>query len=52
MIDRGYKIYSYHGGNFVTCELGKFREYKIIDQLLRIDFLDVFFIPKDMPLPS
>ena len=47
MVERGYKIYSYSGGNFVSCTMGKFHEFGRIEDLLKVDFLDVFFIPKD-----
>lgn len=52
MVDKGYKIYSYYGGNVYACKLGKFHEFGKIEDLLRIDFLDIFFIPKNYQWPK
>lgn len=33
-------------------KVGNFHEFRSIEDLFRIDFMDIFFIPKDMPLPN
>lgn len=52
MVDQGYTINSYGGGNVAACKLGKFHKFDRIEDLLRIDFLDIFFIPKDYKWPK
>ena len=51
MENRGYKIYSYRGGNRATCTIGYFVEYLNIRDLLSINFLDIFFFPPTVSIP-
>ena len=52
MIAKGYKVYSYSGGNIITCQVGTFHEFKDIDSLFRINRIAVFFVPKGVELPK
>ncbi len=51
MVKRGYKIYSYKGGNVWTCEVGIFKQYKDIRELLQIPSSDLFFFPPTVAIP-
>lgn len=51
MVERGYKIYSYSGGNIGACTVGNFNEFRNVRDLLNINFLDVFFFPSTVKLP-
>lgn len=44
-------MFMYEGKN-VPCELGYFTEIKTIEELLKIKFVDVIFVPKDVSLPK
>lgn len=50
LVGRGYGIYRYEGGNTLACTIGKFVEYKIVEDVLQVGFTDIFFIPKDHPI--
>jgi hypothetical protein len=51
MVNRGYKIYSYRGGNIATCTVGYFSEYLNIRDLLYVSFSDIFFFPPTVTIP-
>lgn len=51
MVKQGYKMYSY-SPSYEYCKIGSFHEFSDINQLLRIDFMDVFFIPVAIPIPK
>jgi hypothetical protein len=52
MINRGYTIYSYSGGDNRRCILGRFYKLSNIEDLLKINMIDIFFFPKDYQLPA
>lgn len=52
MVGKGYKIYSYSGGNIGTCTVGNFGQFGSYRDLLGINFLDVFFFPPTVSIPT
>jgi hypothetical protein len=49
MENLNYTPYAYFAGN--GCTIGKFSAFKF-SELLRVDFMDIFFFPKHIPLPK
>lgn len=49
MEERGYRFYQYTGGSARSCTLGNFVPYAKKEDLLKVGFRDVFFIPKTHP---
>ena len=53
MTERGYKIYTYGGGDdFTRCKLGKFKEVGAIENILKFSQTDIFFFPKGYKFPG
>jgi hypothetical protein len=51
LVGRGYRMYKYEGTNN-PCVFGSFIEIKTINELLKINFIDVIFVPKNVELPK
>ena len=52
MIEKGYRIYTYMGGDNRKCKLGWFLQETNIQKILKIKFADLFFFPSSVPLPN